>query len=254
MKRTLLLSLILGSSTLLTGCLSSLSLDEGLAMGLQGAKAMSLSDTEMREVTNQSCAEMDKSNRIAANNSQYGKRLRNITKGLPTSVDGVPLNYKVYLTNDVNAWAMPNGCIRVYSGLMDMMTDDEVRGVLGHEIGHVALGHSKNRILLAMMASLGRDMLAKHSSETVSALSRTEIGDIGEKFINAQFSQKQETAADDYSFDLHIKQKRNPAPIAAAFDKLAAKSGSSDALGDIMSSHPAPKKRADRVRSKIDKL
>jgi len=38
---------------------------------------------------------------------------------------------------------MSNGCIRVYSGLMDMMTDSELRGVIGHEMGHVALGHSK---------------------------------------------------------------------------------------------------------------
>ncbi|VTR30443.1 Uncharacterized metalloprotease yggG [Serratia fonticola] len=34
---------------------------------------------------------------------------------------------------------MANGCIRVYSGLMDMMDDNEVEGVLGHEMGHVAL-------------------------------------------------------------------------------------------------------------------
>ncbi|MGQ7116108.1 M48 family metalloprotease, partial [Escherichia sp. TWPC-MK] len=45
-------------------------------------------------------------------------------------------------TSDVNAWAMANGCVRVYSGLMDMMNDNEIEGVLGHELGHVALGHS----------------------------------------------------------------------------------------------------------------
>lgn len=46
------------------------------------------------------------------------------------------------MTSDVNAWAMANGCVRVYSGLMDMMNDNEIEGVLGHELGHVALGHS----------------------------------------------------------------------------------------------------------------
>ncbi|BBQ84581.1 hypothetical protein WP3W18E02_31100 [Klebsiella sp. WP3-W18-ESBL-02] len=35
-------------------------------------------------------------------------------------------------TADVNAWAMANGCVRVYSGLMDLMNDNEVEGVLGH--------------------------------------------------------------------------------------------------------------------------
>ncbi|VEB54342.1 Putative metalloprotease yggG [Salmonella enterica subsp. enterica] len=43
------------------------------------------------------------------------------------------MNYKVYETKDVNAFAMANdGCIRVYSGLMDMMTDNEVEAVIGH--------------------------------------------------------------------------------------------------------------------------
>ncbi len=38
------------------------------------------------------------------------------------------------MAKDVNAFAMANGCIRVYSGLMDMMTDNEVEAVIGHEI------------------------------------------------------------------------------------------------------------------------
>ena len=45
------------------------------------------------------------------------------------------------MTKEVNAWAMANGCIRVYSGLMDMMTNNEVEAVLGHEMGHVAHVH-----------------------------------------------------------------------------------------------------------------
>jgi hypothetical protein len=40
------------------------------------------------------------------------------------------VNYKVYMAKDVNAFAMANGCIRVYSGLMDMMTDNEVEAVI----------------------------------------------------------------------------------------------------------------------------
>ena len=53
------------------------------------------------------------------------------------------------MTKDVNAWAMANGCVRVYSGLMDMMNDNEVRGVVGHEMGHVALGHTKKAMQVA---------------------------------------------------------------------------------------------------------
>jgi putative metalloprotease len=60
------------------------------------------------------------------------------------------VNYKVYETKDVNAFAMANGCIRVYSGLMDMMNDNEVEAVIGHEMGHVALGHVKKGMQVAL--------------------------------------------------------------------------------------------------------
>ena len=50
---------------------------------------------------------------------------------------------------------MANGCIRVYSGLMDMMTDAELQGVIGHEMGHVALSHSKKSMQAALHAIRG---------------------------------------------------------------------------------------------------
>ena len=37
---------------------------------------------------------------------------------------------------------MADGTIRVYSGLMDLMTDDELLFVIGHEMGHVAVSYT----------------------------------------------------------------------------------------------------------------
>ena len=53
-----------------------------------------------------------------------------------SDVDGIPLNFKVYDVIDVNAFACPDGSVRVFSSLMDIMDDDELLGVIGHEIGH----------------------------------------------------------------------------------------------------------------------
>lgn len=44
---------------------------------------------------------------------------------------------------DVNVFVMVNGCICVYSGLMDMMIDNEVEVVIGYEMGYVVLGYVK---------------------------------------------------------------------------------------------------------------
>ena len=101
----------------------------------------------------------DKQNKVAPPSNQYAQRLARLTNGL-NSIDGVPLNFKVYLTNDVNAFACADGSVRVYSGLMDRMTDDEVLGVIGHEIGHVAHKDTKNAFKQALINSAILDGIA----------------------------------------------------------------------------------------------
>lgn len=107
------------------------------------------------------------------------------------------MNYKVYQTKDVNAFAMANGCIRVYSGLMDLMNDNEVEAVIGHEMGHVALGHVKKGMQVALGTNAVRAAAAS-AGGIVGSLSQSQLGDLGEKLVNSQFSQRQESEADDY--------------------------------------------------------
>lgn len=144
MKNTKLLLAIATSAALLTGCQNTHGINTDLAIssGLNAYKAATLSDADAKAIANQGCVEMDSGNKVASKSSKYGKRLAKIAKALGNNINGTPVNYKVYMTSDVNAWAMANGCVRVYSGLMDMMNDNEIEGVLGHELGHVALGHS----------------------------------------------------------------------------------------------------------------
>src|SRR5690606_21571392 len=85
--------------------------------------------------------QLDGQNKVADANNPYSKRLNVMVNGLQ-NYDGLNLNFKVYLADDVNAFAMADGTVRVFSGLMDAMPDDQVLAVIGHEIGHVKLKHS----------------------------------------------------------------------------------------------------------------
>ncbi|KPC52909.1 M48 family metalloprotease [Amantichitinum ursilacus] len=219
-----------------------------LDSGTKVAQAATLTDADMRTLTAQSCQQMDAKSQIAPAGSTYVKRLNNISKGLPTEIAGQPLNFKVYQTKDVNAWAMANGCVRVYSGLMDMMTDDEVRAVLGHEIGHVALGHSRKAAQTAYGVAAARGAVGALGNSTVSALSKSQLADFGEQFVNAQFSQKQESQADDYSFDLLKQKGYNPQALVSSFQKLATLDGGKSS---IMSSHPSSTDRAKHIQQRI---
>lgn len=152
-------ALALGITVLLSSC-SGFDNNALLQSGAQAYQAYTLSDDQVKQLSNQSCEQMDKENQIAPATSDYQQRLNKIAAALGDNINGVPANYKVYQTKDVNAWAMANGCIRVYSGLMDMMTDNEVEGVLGHEMGHVALGHTRKAMQLAYATTAARTAAA----------------------------------------------------------------------------------------------
>jgi putative metalloprotease len=231
----------------IAGQAHALDLGGALGAGSKLVQAATLSDADIKSLSDQACKQSDQQSKIAAPGSKYDARLQKIAKQLGGNVNGQPVNYKAYLVKDVNAWAMANGCIRVYSGLMDMMSDDEIMGVVGHEIGHVALGHSKKAMQTAYTVSAARDA-ASSAGGGVARLSSSQLGDLTEKFINAQFSQSQESAADDYSFDMLKARKLNLQGLVTAFQKLAKLDGGKS---DMMSSHPSSAKRAEHIEQRI---
>lgn len=239
--------LTLGLAALLSGC-QGLDNNALLTSGAQAFQAYTLNDDQVKQLSEQSCEQMDKENQVAPASSEYQQRLNNIAAALGDNINGTPANYKVYLTKDVNAWAMANGCIRVYSGLMDMMTDNEVEGVVGHEMGHVALGHTRKAMQLALTTTAARTAVSSVGG-VVGSLSQSQLGELGEKLINAQFSQTQESQADDYSYDLLKKRNINPEGLVTSFEKLAKLQGASQS--SMFDSHPASEARAQHIRERI---
>lgn len=216
--------------------------------GLFGAgkdfvKAATLTDAEIIEGSRLAIQQMDKEAPLAPAGSKYAKRLAKLTAGLEGE-DGLRLNFAVYEAADVNAFATPDGSIRVFSGLMDLMTDDELRGVIGHEIGHAKLGHSKAQMQKALMVSGGTKLIASSGSSYGGAVAAN--AETIKAFFNAQFSQADETESDDYGFEFLKKHKHDVRAIASAFRKLAVGGGGGNPL---MSSHPDPASRAERMEA-----
>lgn len=96
----------------------------------KAATAMSITDAQVVQLSAQSVAEMDAKNKIAG--STYSNRLGKLLSGV--TVDGLKLNFKVYDTPEINAFACADGFIRVYSGLMDVMDDNELMAIIGHVV------------------------------------------------------------------------------------------------------------------------
>ncbi|MGP9214065.1 M48 family metallopeptidase [Yersinia pestis] len=246
--RTSMIALSLAA--LLSGC-QSLNTEGLMQSGAQAFQAATLNDADVKALSEKSCVEMDQKAQIASADSQYGKRMAKIAAALGDNINGTPANYKVYVTKDVNAWAMANGCIRVYSGLMDMMTDvtnGAIEGVVGHEMGHVALGHTRKAMQVAYGTTALRTAIAS-AGGVVGTLSQSQLADLGEKLVNAQFSQKQESEADDYSFDLLKKRGIDPNGLVTSFEKLASmEAGRNSSMFD---DHPSSQARAEHIRQRI---
>lgn len=208
----------------------------------RGVQALTLSDDDVIASADEACQYMDAENPVASDDDPYAQRLIELTRGMENE-DGLSLNFKVYKTDEANAFAMANGCVRVYAGLMDMFSDAELRGVIGHEIGHVKLGHSKAQMKQALMSSVGRDLLAANGGR-VGQLAASELGDLAETVLQAQFSQSDEREADEYGYDFMVRNDFDPEALASGLEKLPGQGG-------LTSSHPGSAERAARIREMI---
>lgn len=203
--------------------------------------AITLTDESVKQLALQASLEADSKHRIAPPSNQYDKRLRRLVAGY-TQRDGHQFNFKVYLTKDINAFAMADGTIRVYSGLMDLMNDEELLFVIGHEMGHVVEKHSRKKVVLAYASSAIRKGLASQENE-VGQIARSVVGAFAQQLTNAQFSQHEERQADTYGVEFLEAEGLAKEGAVSALWKLAdlAKQHT------FLSSHPHPEERAVRI-------
>lgn len=214
--------------------------------GIDAVKAITLSDKDVLAIASKSADLSDRKNRLAPPDEKYSKRLDRLVN--QKFQDGnVTFNYGVYISSEVNAFAMADGTIRIYSGLMDMMNDGELRFVIGHEMGHVMKKHIRKKIQLAYAASAVRKGLASQDS-TAGEVAQSVFGGIAESLANAQFSQLEEKEADDYGLQFLKKKDYEPKDAVSALRKLAGLSKGHS----FLSSHPNPDKRAERLQAQLE--
>ena len=144
--------------------------------GTDAAKAITLSDADIAAMSREYMQWMDTHNPLTKPDTEYGKRLEKLT-GHIKEVDGLKVNFGVYEVVDVNAFACGDGSVRICAGLMDIMTDDEVMAVVGHEIGHVIHTDSKDAMKNAYIRSAVKNA-AGIISEKLAQLTESQLGTI----------------------------------------------------------------------------
>ena len=230
-------------------------LSKAIGGAAKAAKALTLTDADMAAYVKESVDWMDTHNPVLPEDNPYTVRLGNLTEGV-TEADGIPLNFKVYDVIDVNAFACPDGSVRVFSSLMDIMSDDELLGIIGHEIGHVMKHHSKNAFRNELLTGAAKDAIAS-AGGVAAKLTESQLGNLGQSLLNAKYSQKQEKEADNCGYDFLISTGKNPWGMVMAFEKfmkMEQEAGSkSSYVQKMFSSHPETQSRIDAMTKRCQK-
>lgn len=233
-----------------TPAFAQFNLKKAVGGAAKAVQAATLTDEQMTAYVKEYIDWMDTHNKVCEPDHPYTQRLNRLTEGL-TDVEGIPLNFKVYWVVDVNAFACADGSVRVFAALMDIMSDEELLGVIGHEIGHVAHKDSKKAFRTALLTSALKDGISANGG-TIAALTDSQIGDLGEALANAKYSQKQENQADDYGYEFLKKSDKNPWAMALSFKRLKEiqGEGKQSKINQLFSSHPDLDKRIQRMEKR----
>jgi putative metalloprotease len=255
MKTKLVLTLLLGCflampvSAQLKGIGKKVNVGKLAAAGGDALKAATLSDADVAELCSEYMEWMDAHNKISAPDSPYSLRLDSMVKNVQP-VNGMKLNFKVYEVIDQNAFASGDGSVRVFAGLMDLMSNEEVMAVIGHEIGHLQNTDTKDAMRNAYKLSALKNA-AGAVNKKAGKFADSDFGAIATALQEASFSQKQETEADIYSITQFLPENGvTPLAMPASLKRLAGdsegqpqKSGVSNFIKGALSSHPEMQKR-----------
>ena len=180
--------------------------------------------------------------------------LQALTNQMADALDLNQIKVHVYEIDPVNGLAVPDGRIFITRGFMKKYNDGDVTApelasVIAHELGHVALGHTKRRMIDFSSQNAIRVALAMFLSRFFGGFGAM-IANALTSMLAARLSRKDEYEADAYAAALLIKSEIGVEPQISMFEKLGKLSGESGQPLAWMMSHP---KTTDRITA-IKKL
>ncbi|GHV41007.1 hypothetical protein FACS1894187_22410 [Synergistales bacterium] len=160
----------------------------------------------------------------------------------------IPITYEK--DDAPNAWvkfkSSDNFSVHVTNGLMRILsTPDEIAGVLGHEVGHVKLGHYKSGVKRNIGWSVVGALLGKAGGAAELA------GTIGIQLAESGFSREQEVEADDYGLDLSSKVGYSPYGLYNAMNSFKTHGFATAPSG--FNSHPPTDRRLKHLQERARK-
>lgn len=157
---------------------------------------------------------------------------------------------------EANAFCLPGGKVFVYTGLFKYVAnDDELAGVMGHEIGHALARHGAERMSAGQLQQMGGQVLnavmqGRGNPQNTAAVMQafgigTELG------VMLPHSRTQEYEADHIGLVLAAKAGYNPQASLTFWEKFS-KDGQTPP--EYLSTHPAPTNRIEEIKALLPQV
>jgi predicted Zn-dependent protease len=164
-----------------------------------------------------------------------------------------PWNYRFHLieSKEINAFALPGGNVFMFTGLYNRMkSEDELAGVMGHELTHVREQHwakmagaqAKRQAGLAVILGLTR----------AGSTWQNAVG-VVDTLLTLRYSRKDEDQADVEGLEDMVAAGYNPEGMLDLFHTLQSASGGGGGPA-FLADHPLTKQRIQRTQERIDRL
>lgn len=211
----------------------NMSAEQEIAIGLQSAPEMA-----------QQHGGLYPDERLQAFVDQVGHKLVNNSIARET-----PYKYDFHLLADdqtINAFALPGGQCFITYALFSQLNEEQLAGVLGHEIGHVIGRHSAERIAESNFwktATMGATVGAGDIGNVV--------GGIGQNTL-LKNGRGDELESDDLGVLFMIQSGYDPNEMIRVMEILKAAAGP-NRVPEFQSTHPDPENRIEKIRESIAK-
>ena len=184
------------------------------------------------------------------------KQLLKPIQRLADALDLESISVNIYEIEPINGLAAPDGKIFITRGFYNKFTSGEITGselasVIAHELGHVALGHSRRRMIDFSGQNALRMALGSILSRIIPGLGGI-IANVLSNLLMARLSRTDEFEADEYASALMMKSGIGVEHQISMFEKLEKLSGNNANLQPAwLLSHPKTKRRIEKIQENL---
>ncbi|HEY9235351.1 MAG TPA: M48 family metallopeptidase [Phenylobacterium sp.] len=217
-------------------------------------------DETLREMADQAWADLINQTPTSTDTAMQA-RLERVGRRIVRASGRTDLDWRfvVFDRPEINAFVLPNGKVAAFKGLMDFARDDdELAGVLGHEVGHILARHPAERVSQQLAVQVGVGVLqailangdyGQHAGEIAGALGMGAVYG-----VILPYSRNHELEADRLGVDLAQRAGLDPAGAIRFFERMASEGRKQPEPPEVLSTHPADAHRLAVLKEAVAAL